>query len=58
MPRRVLWGGQERLLPASSLAQWKGAGIDVVEPPDLGHCPQLEEPRRLARMVREFAACC
>lgn len=58
IPRRVLWGGQERLLPASSLAQWKSAGIEVVEPADLGHCPQLEAPRRVARMIREFAAGC
>lgn len=57
IPTRFVWGGSERLLPASNLAFWKQhlehASFD--EPYGFGHCPQLDAPAEVARWLLGFA---
>lgn len=58
MPVTLLWGRADRLLPASALAYFRAhlpAHASIVEPDDLGHCPHLDDPRRLARLIAAFA---
>jgi abhydrolase domain-containing protein 6 len=55
-PVLILWGEQDRLLPASSVEDFRrhvpGAKIEIV--PRCGHIPQLERPAYTRRRVREF----
>ena len=49
-PLRVVWGREEKILPASNLAFWREnlpPGSVLVEPEGLGHTPQLDSPRRI-----------
>jgi len=58
VPVTVVWGRSERLLPASSLAYWRDhlpAHAVFAEPDGFGHCPHLDDPARLARMIAAFA---
>jgi pimeloyl-ACP methyl ester carboxylesterase len=57
VPIRLVWGRSERLLPATALAYWKAslpAHATVVEPDGFGHCPHLDAPLRLARLIAGF----
>ena len=58
VPKTVLsWGKSERLLPPSGLAYLKEhlpSHVKVEEPEGFGHCPQLDDPRALAKRLREF----
>lgn len=59
MPATLLWGRSERLLPPAALAYFRAhlpAHAVIVEAEGLGHCPHLDDPARLARMIGEFAA--
>lgn len=58
VPTLVLWGEQEKLLPAEGVAYFRQhlpahAQVRVVE--GFGHVPQVERPRELARLLVEFA---
>src|SRR5438445_300007 len=55
-PVLILWGAQDRLLPATSADHFRrhtpGATVELI--PDCGHIPQLERPAYTRRRVREF----
>jgi pimeloyl-ACP methyl ester carboxylesterase len=57
-PVLILWGEQDRLLPASSVEDFRrhlpGAQVEVMK--GCGHIPQLERPAYTRRRVREFVA--
>ncbi len=57
-PTALVWGACDRFLPAGSFEFFRdnlpGARVLVLE--GCGHLPQQEQPRRLVRFVREFAA--
>jgi pimeloyl-ACP methyl ester carboxylesterase len=56
-PTLLVWGKEDRLVPlvyADEFARRiSGARVQTVE--GAGHAPHLEQPERVARMVREFA---
>jgi len=53
-PVLILWGAQDRLLPASSAEDFRrnipGAVVELI--PDCGHIPQLEDARLIPRFSR------
>jgi len=55
-PVLILWGVQDRLLPATSAQDFRrhipGAQVELI--PNCGHIPQLEQPAYTRRRVREF----
>jgi pimeloyl-ACP methyl ester carboxylesterase len=59
VPTLLIWGRSERVLPPSSLAYFRAhlperTLIEEVE--GFGHCPHVDDPRRLARHVVAFMA--
>lgn len=63
MPILLLWGASERLLPESHLAHFRRAlpaHARIERPPNVGHCPHLEDLRgvseRIVAFVREAVA--
>jgi pimeloyl-ACP methyl ester carboxylesterase len=57
-PVRVIWGRQERILPAHALAFWREhlpATSEVLEPEGFGHSPFLDDRRWTADQVVSFA---
>ena len=58
VPIQLIWGRSERLLPPSCLAsleQQLPAHAVITQPEGFGHCPHLDDPFRLARMIEAFA---
>ena len=57
-PTLVLWGKEDRLVPPVYADEFSrripGARVQTVD--GAGHAPHLEQPERVARMVREFLA--
>lgn len=54
----LIWGREDYFLPRSNLEGVKKMlHPDIVceEPPGIGHCPQLDEPRWFARRIMTFA---
>jgi len=55
-PVLILWGAEDRLLPATSAEDFRrhipGAQVELI--PGCGHIPQLEQPALTRRRVREF----
>jgi pimeloyl-ACP methyl ester carboxylesterase len=55
-PVLILWGEKDRLLPASSVEDFRrhvpGAKVEIIA--RCGHIPQLERPAYTRRRVREF----
>ena len=55
-PVLILWGEQDRLLPATSAEDFRrhipGAQVELIH--NCGHIPQLEQPAYTRRRVREF----
>lgn len=57
-PTLLLWGRSERLLPPSGLAWFREhlpSHAVIEEPEDVGHCPHMDAPRRLAERLLRFA---
>lgn len=58
MPALIAWGGKDRIVPIAAskryLAALPAAKLEVIE--DCGHCVDLEQPDRLARLVVPFVA--
>lgn len=57
VPVRLVWGRDERLLPAAALDYFKAhlpAHATISEPAGIGHCPHLDDPARLARLIAGF----
>ena len=55
VPVLILWGAQDRLLPAGSVEDFRriaGARVELVQ--GCGHLPQLEKPALTRRAVAEF----
>jgi pimeloyl-ACP methyl ester carboxylesterase len=58
MPVVLVWGRSERLLPPSALAYFRAhlpAHARIEEPEGLGHCPHLDDPAQVARVLLEAA---
>jgi pimeloyl-ACP methyl ester carboxylesterase len=58
MPILFIWGKRDGLLPAEQLHFYREnlpPHARVVEPETFGHCPQLEEPGAVSRMLLDFA---
>ncbi|HUQ05085.1 MAG TPA: alpha/beta hydrolase [Kofleriaceae bacterium] len=58
VPTWLLWGRAERLLPPSMLTYLRAhlpAHALVASPDGFGHCPHLDQPGRLARLILSFA---
>jgi pimeloyl-ACP methyl ester carboxylesterase len=57
-PVLLVWGEQDRMVFATGaervLREVEGSRIEVIE--HCGHCPQVEEPDRLAELLAEFPA--
>jgi pimeloyl-ACP methyl ester carboxylesterase len=59
MPVLLIWGRSERILPASGigyLRQHLPPSAVIEEPYGFGHCPHLDNPRRLADRVLQFVS--
>jgi len=59
MPLMLVWGRSERVLPRSAFAYFRAhlpAHVEILEPEGFGHCPHLDNPKRLARAITEFAS--
>ena len=58
VPTWLLWGRAERLLPPSMLTYLRAhlpAHAVVASPDGFAHCPHLDQPGRLSRMILTFA---
>ncbi|MCC6553293.1 MAG: alpha/beta hydrolase [Polyangiaceae bacterium] len=58
MPILLLWGRADRLMPPSNLEYFRRhlpPHARIEEPEDLGHCPHLDAPARLAATITSFA---
>lgn len=57
-PTLIVWGDKDRIVPVSAakryLAALPNAKLEVIEA--CGHCVDLEQPERLARLVAPFVA--
>ena len=57
-PTLLVWGKEDRLVPPVYADEFArripGARVQTVE--GAGHAPHVEQPERVARMVREFLA--
>ena len=57
-PALIVWGDKDKVVPVSTskryLAALPHAKLEVIE--DCGHCVDLEQPERLARLVTPFIA--
>jgi pimeloyl-ACP methyl ester carboxylesterase len=57
-PVLVIWGERDRMVASTGadriVAALPGARVELL--PRCGHCPQVEEPDRVARLLTEFAA--
>jgi len=58
MPVQIIWGGDDRILPAGYAPELAklipGSRVDIV--PQSGHLPQVEKPQEFLRQFRAFAA--
>jgi pimeloyl-ACP methyl ester carboxylesterase len=56
-PTLVVWGRQDAIIPASACDRWvkaiPGATAEVLD--GCGHLPEMEQPERFVRTVREFS---
>jgi pimeloyl-ACP methyl ester carboxylesterase len=57
-PTLFVWGRSEKLLPPDHL-EWYRRHLpkhaEVLEPQDFGHCPHLDRPSAVARLIVDFA---
>jgi pimeloyl-ACP methyl ester carboxylesterase len=59
MPVTLVWGRSERMLSPAALAYFRThmpPHVEITEPAEFGHCPHLDDPARLARLIVAFAA--
>lgn len=59
VPTILVWGRSERILPRYVLEYFRvhiPAHVELLEPDGFGHCPHLDDPKRLARAISEFAS--
>jgi pimeloyl-ACP methyl ester carboxylesterase len=58
VPALIVWGDKDRIVPVSAgkryLSALPNAKLEVIE--NCGHCVDLEQPERLARLVTPFIA--
>ena len=58
VPALIVWGDKDRIVPVSTakryLAALPNAKLEVIK--DCGHCVDLEQPERLAKLVTPFIA--
>jgi pimeloyl-ACP methyl ester carboxylesterase len=53
----LVWGASERILPPTALAYFRAhlpRHATILEPERFGHCPHLDDPPRVARLLRSF----
>jgi pimeloyl-ACP methyl ester carboxylesterase len=55
-PTRIIWGRQDRIIPAEcgSLYQQAIPGADLVVLDQCGHAPQVEKPDEFVRLALDF----
>ena len=58
IPTRIVWGGQDRLVPVNCGELYRQAipGSELVIIEDCGHVPQVEKPGTFARLALDFLA--
>ena len=57
MPILFIWGEEERILPPANrefFLEHLPEHAQVLQPPEYGHCPHLEQPTRLSRQIDDF----
>jgi pimeloyl-ACP methyl ester carboxylesterase len=58
VPALIAWGDKDRIVPVTTAKRFqaalRNAKLEVVK--DCGHCVDLEQPERLARLVAPFIA--
>ncbi len=58
IPVAFVWGRSEKVMPRAHF-EWYRRHLpptaEVVEPDEFGHCPHLDRPREVARLIVEFA---
>ena len=58
VPTQLIWGRREAILPREIFLWLRehlpGEKVEIAEPETFGHCPQLDHPRDLARMLVDF----
>ncbi|MBI2070925.1 MAG: alpha/beta fold hydrolase [Elusimicrobia bacterium] len=58
MPVMLIWGRSDRVMPPNHAGYFKRhlpEGSVIEEPEGFGHCPHLDNPLRLARLITIFA---
>ncbi|MBA2546062.1 MAG: alpha/beta hydrolase [Solirubrobacterales bacterium] len=57
-PLLLIWGSEDRILPAAGGARLKAAipGAELHEMPGVGHAPHFDHPEQLTRLVADFIA--
>jgi pimeloyl-ACP methyl ester carboxylesterase len=57
-PALIVWGDKDKVIPISTakryLAALPNARLEVIR--DCGHCVDLEQPNRLAGLIKPFIA--
>jgi pyruvate dehydrogenase E2 component (dihydrolipoamide acetyltransferase) len=54
IPVQVIWGEEDRVLPASDAHTLRGTGIAMHRLSGVGHLPHMEEPAEVNRLIGEF----
>ncbi|WP_437550728.1 alpha/beta fold hydrolase [Sorangium sp. So ce367] len=58
MPILLIWGRSDRLMPSANLEYYRRhlpPHAEIEEPEGIGHCPQVDDPRRFAERIAAFA---
>jgi len=58
LPTLLVWGTQDAIVPRGSVTAYQQAiaGAKVVEIPNVGHRPEIENSAEFIRVVKEFLA--
>ena len=58
IPARIIWGGQDKLVPVNCGELYRQAipGSELVIIDDCGHVPQVEKPETFSRLALDFLA--
>jgi pimeloyl-ACP methyl ester carboxylesterase len=57
-PLAFVWGRSEKVMPRAHFEWYRRhlpESAEIVEPDEFGHCPHLDRPRDVARIIVEFA---
>ena len=54
MPTLVIWGKEDRIMPAAHAANAKGARVEIIE--GAGHMVQMEQAGKVNALIRDHVA--